>query len=203
MRFVGCPVSCAIVVGMTDPLLPDVVSELALSNAFLGRIIEVCIVTEDCHRTMAGLARLGIGPFRVYTFDDTNLAMPTYRGEVSPFSLRVCFATNKDLTWEIMQPLRGRTIMREFLDRHGEGIHHLAFDCNGAPWDQRLAAFAERGFGPVQSGRWMDQNAFCFFDTEAATTTCFETYHFPEGFEYPDPEEWYPAPPPAPSAPAT
>ncbi len=114
MRFVRCPVSCAIMVGMTDPLLPDVVSELALSNAFLGRIIEVCIVTEDCHRTMAGLARLGVGPFRVYTFDDTNLTMPAYRGQVSPFSLKVCFATNEDLTWEIMQPLHGRTIMREF-----------------------------------------------------------------------------------------
>jgi len=38
-----------------------------------------------------------------------------------------------------MQPLAGRTIMREFLDTHGEGIHHVAFDCDGAPWDQRLA----------------------------------------------------------------
>lgn len=34
------------------------------------------------------------------------------------------------------------------------------------------------------------------FDTEAATTTCFETYHFADGFEHPEPERWYPGPPP-------
>jgi len=177
--------------------LPTVVTEFALSNAFLGRIVEVCIVTEDYRRTMAGLVRLGVGPFRVYTFDDGNLAAPTYRGESSAFSLKVCFASNEGLTWEIMQPLAGRTIMREFLDTHGEGIHHVAFDCNGVPWDQRTAQFAGRGFGVTQSGRWLDQNSFSFFDTEAATTTCFETYHFPDGFGFPEPEEWYPGPPPA------
>ena len=176
--------------------LPTVLSDTALSNAFLGRVVEVCIVTEDHHRTMAGLVRLGIGPFRVYTFDDRSLAAPTYRGENSTFGLKVAFAQNAGLSWEIMQPLSGRTIMREFIDAHGEGIHHLAFDCDGAPWDQRIANFAARGFAPTQSGRWLDQNAFSFFDTEAATTTCFETYHFPEGFAFPEPEEWYPGPPP-------
>jgi methylmalonyl-CoA/ethylmalonyl-CoA epimerase len=182
--------------GAVGDALPTVVSETALSNAFLGKIVEVCIVTEDHRRTMAGLVRLGIGPFRVYTFDSSNLTAPTYRGESSPFGLKVCFATNNDLTWEIMQPLSGRTITREFLDAHGEGIHHVAFDCHGAPWKQRLEIFAERGFRATQSGRWLDQNAFSFFDTEAATTTCFETYHFPDGFAFPEPEEWYPGPPP-------
>lgn len=95
-----------------------------------------------------------------------------------------------------MQPLTGRTIMREFLDARGEGIHHVAFDCDDAPWDQRLANFAGRGVAPTQSGRWLDQNSFCFFDTEAATTTCFETYHFPDGFEFPEPEQCYPVRPP-------
>ncbi|MDQ3739275.1 MAG: VOC family protein [Actinomycetota bacterium] len=136
---------------------PTVVSEFQLSNAFLGRIVEVCVVTEDHQRTMAGLVRLGVGPFRVYTFDNETLAAPTYRTQHSPFSLKVCFAKNDGLTWEIMQPLAGRTIMREFLDTHGEGIHHVAFDCNGVPWDERVANFAARGFGVTQSGRWLDQ----------------------------------------------
>ncbi len=179
-----------------DLPLPEVLSEFGMSNSFLGKIVEVCLVTEDHRRTMEGLVRLGIGPFRVYTFDAGNTVDRTYAGEPEDFSLQVCFATNDGLTWEIMQPLSGRTVMRDFLDRHGEGVHHLAFDCNGAPWQQRLAMFAERGFAQTQSGRWLDQNAFSFFGTEAATTTCFETYHFPDGFHYPEPEAWYPAAPP-------
>ena len=184
--------------GGADGALPEVLSEFALSNSFLGRIVEVCLVTEDHRRTMEGLVRLGIGPFRVYTFDSGNTVDRTYAGEPEDFSLTVCFATNNDLTFEIMQPLSGRTVMRDFLDRHGEGVHHLAFDCDGAPWDQRLEMFTGRGFAQTQSGRWLDQNSFSFFDTEAATTTCFETYHFPEGFAFPEPEAWYPGPPPTP-----
>lgn len=181
----------------SDTDLPTVLSEFALSNSFLGQIVEVCIVTEDYRRTIAGLVRLGVGPFRVYTFDDETLAAPTYRTESSRFSLKVCFAQNNGLTWEIMQPLSGRTIMREFLDAHGEGIHHVAFDCDGIPWAKRIADFAARGFGVTQSGRWLDKNSFAFFDTEGATATCFETYHFPDDFEFPEPEEWYPGRPPA------
>lgn len=176
--------------------LPEVLSEYKLSNSFLGRIVEVCLVTEDHQRTMEGLVRLGVGPFRVYTFDAGNTVDRTYAGQPEDFSVKVCFATNDGLTFEIMQPLSGRTVMRDFLDMHGEGVHHLAFDCNGAPWDQRLATFHDRGFPQTQSGRWQGQNSFSFFDTEAATTTCFETYHFPEDFRYPDPESWYPAAPP-------
>lgn len=177
--------------------LPGVLSEFELSNAFLGKIVEVCVVTGDHERTMAGLARLGIGPFRVYTFDDETLAAPTYRGQTSPFTLKVCFAQNAGLTWEIMQPLSGRTVVQEFLDEHGEGIHHVAFDCNDAPWQQRLEDFERRGFLASQSGRWQNQNTFSFFDTESATTTCFETYHFPKDFVFPEPERWYPGPPPS------
>lgn len=96
-----------------------------------------------------------------------------------------------------MQPLYGPSILQEHLDRRGEGIHHVAFDVAERPWGDRLAAFAERGFPVSQSGRFVDQNAFAFFDTEQATGTTFETYDIPPGFAWPEPESWFPAPPPA------
>jgi methylmalonyl-CoA/ethylmalonyl-CoA epimerase len=99
-----------------------------------------------------------------------------------------------------MQPLRGPTIFQEYLDRHGEGIHHLAFDCAGRPWESRIEDFLERGFAPVQSGRFADQNPFVFFDTEAATGTTFETYDFEADFSWPEPEEWFPPPAQEPQA---
>ena len=86
--------------------------------------------------------------------------------------------------------------MQEFLDRHGEGIHHVGFDIDHRPWKERLAAFAARGFAVSQSGRFVDQNAFAFFDTEHASGTTFETYDIPPGFVWPEPEAWFPAPPP-------
>lgn len=35
-----------------------------------------------------------------------------------------------------------------------------------------------------------------YFGTEEATTTIFEIFDIPQGFTMPDPESWYPAPPP-------
>ncbi len=51
-----------------DDTWPAVISETRLSNSFLGKLIEVCIVTADYRRTIEGLVRLGIGPWMVYTW---------------------------------------------------------------------------------------------------------------------------------------
>ncbi len=165
---------------------------VTVSDPFLGRAVEIAIVTRDHRRVMEGLWRLGIGPWQVHTFSPENTADQTYRGEPSPFVLKVCFAQAGDMVWELMEPVSGQTIFAEFLERHGEGIHHMAFDCNGIAFEQRIAEFARRGFPLVQSGSWLGRNHFAFFETERATTACFETYTFPEDWQYPEPEEWYP-----------
>jgi len=48
----------------------------------------------------------------------------------------------------------------------------------------------------TQSGRFAGANSFAFFDTESTTATTFETYLIPDGFVWPEPEEWFPASPP-------
>lgn len=178
------------------PAWPTVVSSTELSNSFLGKLIEVCIVTGDHQRTMEGLVRLGIGPWRVYTFDSQTVTARTLDGAEGDWTIKVCFADVGELAVEIMQPLSGASIFQEWLERHGEGIHHVAFDLDGRPWQDRLTDFAIRGFSVRQSGRFADKNAFAFFGTESATGATFETYDIPAGFVWPEPERWFPAPPP-------
>ena len=168
-------------------------SQVAKADPFLGKAVEIAIVTRDAARTMAGLWQMGIGPWRIYTFSPENTTNQTYRGAPSPFTLRVCFAEVNGIIWELMQPISGRTIFEDFLDRHGEGLHHISFDCNGIPHDERVAEFQRRGFQLSQSGSWMGKNHFAFFDTEDATTICIETYSFPDDWTFPDPEATYPA----------
>ena len=164
----------------------------AAHDPFLGSVVEIAIVTRDHKRTMEGLWRLGIGPWQIHTFSPENVANQTYRGQPSPFVLKVCFAQVGGMIWELMEPVSGATIFADFLEQHGEGIHHLAFDCNNILFEERLAEFERRGFPLVQSGSWMGRNHFAFFETEHATTTCFETYAFPNDWQYPEPEAWYP-----------
>ena len=162
------------------------------ADSFLGKAVEIGIVTRDHQRTMAGLWRLGIGPWQVHTFTPENTTNQTYYGEPSPFVLKVCFAQLGSMIWELIEPVSGRTIFADFLERHGEGVHHIAHDCNNVPFSQRTAEFERRGFRLVQSGSWLGENHFAFFETEPATTTCLETYSFPDDWRYPEPEAWYP-----------
>ena len=160
--------------------------------AFLGNVVEIAIVTRDHKRTMDGLLKLGIGPWRVYTFSPENTQNQTYHGEPADFVLKVCFAQSGNMVWELMEPVSGPTIFADFLDKHGEGIQHVAYDCNNIPFEDRIAELERRGFKCVQSGSWMGVNHFAFFGTEADTTTVFETYAFPSDWDYPEPESWYP-----------
>ncbi|MEH6442725.1 MAG: VOC family protein [Oceanospirillaceae bacterium] len=175
--------------------MPEVVSDEALSNTYLGNVVELAIITKDHRKTMQGMVKLGIGPWAVYEFTPANITDQTYQGEPAEFAIKVCFAKSGNMMWEIMEPLWGPTIFQDYLDKQGDGLQHIAYDCNNAPWDERVAELESRGFKCVQSGKWMGQNAFAFFDTIDATGTIFETYHFPQDWVYPEPDEWYPAPP--------
>lgn len=176
---------------------PEVVSASKLSNSVLGNLIEICIVTLDHRRVMEGLVGLGIGPWRIHTFASATVTERTYRGELADYVLKVCFADADNVVWEIMEPVEGPTILQEFLDQHGEGVHHVAFDCENLPWDQHLAEFKTRGHALTQSGKFAGANSFAFFDTESTTTTTFETLLIPAGFAWPEREEWFPGPPPS------
>ncbi len=177
---------------MPDPVQVTCDSKPGHTDAFLGKVVEIAIVTRDHKRTMEGLWRLGIGPWQVHTFTPANTANQTYRGAPSAFTLKVCFARHGTVIWELIEPVSGPTIFAEFLERHGEGIHHVAYDCNNIPFEQRIMEFARRGFQLVQSGSWMGTNHFAFFETEHATTTCIETYAFPPDWHYPEPDARFP-----------
>ncbi len=176
---------------------PKVASDVTLDNSFLGNTIQVCVVTRDYQRTMEGLVQAGIGPWRVYTFGPETVTELTFRGRPASYSMKLCIAFSGSMMWEIVQPLTGPNLYEEFLEEHGEGVHHVAVDCNGLPWEARLAAFEERGFAMVQSGWWQGVVPYAYFETEAATTTTIETFFIPEDFVMPEPEAWYPAAPPS------
>ena len=181
--------------------LPTVVSDSELSNSFLSETIQVCVVSRDYKRTMEGMVRLGIGPWRVYHYlDAPGIKDTVYRGAPEDFKMTLCIAWTGAMQWEIVEPRGGRTIYDDFLEEHGEGIHHVAFagreeGGEEMDYDEQIAEFAKRGFPVIQSGLLKDIARFHYFDTEEATGTTFEIYNL-KGRNLPEPDEWYPGPPP-------
>lgn len=91
-----------------------------LPSSFLGSIAEICIVSGDHKKTMDGLLCLGIGPFQVFDFTPATVTERYFRGEGGSFELKVCFAKHGELTFEIMQPTGGDSLMAEYLDQVDE-----------------------------------------------------------------------------------
>ncbi len=54
------------------------------------------------------------------------------------------------LNLELWEPVRGKTVQREFLDHFGEGINHLAFTVDD--YDKEYADFVERQGMPLVFG---------------------------------------------------
>lgn len=84
------------------------------SNQFFGNVVEICVVTRNHQQTMSGFVQLGIGPWRVYTFNAETVTDQTYRRQPAEYAIKVCFAQSKNVIWEIMQPLSGPTILQDF-----------------------------------------------------------------------------------------
>jgi len=94
------------------------------------KFLHVGIVVRDLDKTLNNLTNIfGIGPFRIEEFppkNDKDVKM-TYHGEPANFSAKFCFAEIGNVEIEIIQPISGQSIWFDFLEKRGEGIHHLKF----------------------------------------------------------------------------
>ncbi len=177
---------------MSDSI--KVCGEGSLSNSFLGDTVQVCVVSRDWKRTVDGFVKMGIGPWRVYTFGPGTVTDQTYMGKPQEYSMRLALATSGNMLWEVIQPLEGPSIYKDFLQKHGEGVQHVAQSCQDKPFEQKLADFAAAGCPMIQSGTWQGVR-YAYFGTDDKIATTVEIFDFPADFVFPEPDLWVPGPP--------
>jgi hypothetical protein len=89
------------------------------------------------------------------------------RGEPAVFSMRLALAGSAPQI-ELLQPVLGPCALSEWLDRRGEGLHHLGIVV--ASVDETIAQMADAGYPCLQHGYGFmpdHSGAFAYFDTEA------------------------------------
>ena len=69
---------------------------------------------------------LGWGPWNVYRHEPPRLHDTVVRGEQVDYTMLGAETHVGDMGFELLQPLEGPSIYREWLDEHGEGLHHVA-----------------------------------------------------------------------------
>ncbi|MBR45769.1 MAG: methylmalonyl-CoA epimerase [Rhodospirillaceae bacterium] len=170
-------------------------TKFELPNDLIPETRQICIVTRDLDAMVRRYAdQLGIGPWWVNEYKAPDLFDTTYRGQPAAYSMRLALAWTGALNWEIIQPLEGPSIYRDYLERNQEGVQHVGVMLSdlGLTWDECHETFHARGFEPIQEGRWK-RVSFCYYDTLAASGTIIEVIDRPADFARPEPEYWYPA----------
>jgi catechol 2,3-dioxygenase-like lactoylglutathione lyase family enzyme len=71
----------------------------------------------------------------------------TYRGKPGNYGLKLASVDAKDKGFiiELHEPTGGDSTFQEFLDKHGQGVHHLGFEV-GEKRDAIIEELGEKGF---------------------------------------------------------
>ncbi|MDR5804861.1 VOC family protein [Caballeronia sp. LZ001] len=164
------------------------------STQLVKRVTQVGLVVRDLDAALREYAdKLGIGPWRVYTYAPPKLTDTKVRGVPVPFSMKLALAVTQDTMWELIQPLDGPSIYAEFLREHGEGIHHVMVDTGRTRGDV-TKEFLERGWHSIMEGKFLGAQ-FEYYGTEASLATTIEVCYLPSDWTRPEPDYWYPSNP--------
>ncbi|OGO43742.1 MAG: hypothetical protein A2Z05_05740 [Chloroflexi bacterium RBG_16_60_22] len=126
----------------------------------------VGVIVRDMDKAIAHLTALGIGPFRM-PGGKPWIEIPfkgELRGRPVEFKLRVSNARVGGIELELLQPSGGESAMQEFLDRNGEGLHHIGYTTDNL--DGAIKALGKKGI-KVLTGARVGDGGFAYFETGA------------------------------------
>lgn len=102
-----------------------------LPNDRFRDVVQIGVVVKDLDKSIQALGDIfGIGPFRTIDWPPAGRTdiEKFYYGQPADFTARMAFTELGPVELELIQPVSGRSIWADFLDQHGEGIHHIRFN---------------------------------------------------------------------------
>ena len=140
----------------------------------LGDVLQVGIVVHDLQKSLETYWRLlGVGPWKIYTYAPPMLHGAMVRGRPVDCSFQIAHAQAGPTQLELIQPLTGPSIYREWLQTKGEGPHHIQSKVENL--EEVLAAFAALGIDVLMSGKF-GEGEFYYLDTEPILGVIYEIF---------------------------
>jgi len=130
------------------------------------KLSHISMVVKDMDKAIKRYETLGVGPFKPFIGGPEGIPVTgTVHGKEVDYDMDLRMSDNDmgGLRIELIQPLRGRTIYDEFLEKHGEGAHHVCY--NVEDLDKEIADMASRGYQVTQTGT-TGTVKWAYFDTD-------------------------------------
>jgi methylmalonyl-CoA/ethylmalonyl-CoA epimerase len=148
-------------------------STAPLQNATL---CQIGFVARDGARLAGKFARLtGLPVPEPVLTDGFEKAHTLHRGTPTPATAKLFFLNFGQVAIEIIEPVGAPSTWREFLDKHGDGVHHIAFTVGNA--DQSAATLAAEGVPVVQSGVF-EGGKYIYLEGEKELSVLLELLEF-------------------------
>lgn len=117
------------------------------------KFMHASIVVKDIEKSIKQFESLDVGPFPPFLGGPgMKFSGKTVKGKAVEYDmdLRLAKSNLGGIGFELIQPLKGETVYTEFLEKNGEGLHHLAYGVEN--FDLEVADMHNRGFDVVQTG---------------------------------------------------
>lgn len=133
-----------------------------------GEIKQICILVEDVKKAMEHYwNEFGIGPWDIRHFTpETARDLYVYGEPVEEGFDFICAVTwEGDIEYELIQPVKGKNIYWDFLEKYGSGLHHFKIVI---PDDEELKAYVKeleaKGLKVMQTA-WIDNDVHYYLDS--------------------------------------
>jgi hypothetical protein len=116
--------------------------------------IQVAIIVKDIEKAAKEWCEIFDAPMpKIRDYNATGDGDITYRGKKATYGLKLASIDAKDKGFiiELHQPTGGDSTFQEFLDKHGEGVHHLGFEV-GDKRDAVIGELEDKGYKMRQIG---------------------------------------------------
>jgi methylmalonyl-CoA/ethylmalonyl-CoA epimerase len=158
------------------------------------KIYQIAWVTRDLEKSMkAWVENLKIGPWTVLTFTDQSLKYLKVNGKpvTEPFKFLIGISWIGDMQLELIEPVYGPTIYEAFIQKHGEGLHHIKERIADNAMDSVVQDYRDKGIGVTQTGQF-ETDFHYYLDTEPKLDFIYELGNCPKLELTPDKFSIYP-----------
>jgi catechol 2,3-dioxygenase-like lactoylglutathione lyase family enzyme len=135
-------------------------------------MVQVGIIVRNAEESAKKYAAIfGLPVPKVSLTDGADKSHIQYRGRTTEGRAKLAFFDMESLSVELIEPVGGPSTWKEFLDRKGEGVHHIAFFVPDT--EAEAKTLGEHGIGLVQKGDY-EGGRYAYFESEPQLAVALE-----------------------------
>jgi methylmalonyl-CoA/ethylmalonyl-CoA epimerase len=136
------------------------------------RVTQIGYIVKDIEAARTRFAQfLGVAVPDILVTDDYAQSQAEYRGQPSNARAKLAFFHLENLDLELIEPDEQPSVWREYLEQHGEGIQHIAFEIKGMK--PKIELFGQAGMELLQKGEYTG-GRYAYLDTTKTINTVVE-----------------------------